>query len=75
MDILLYLALTTIFYRIGETDYNKGAPLALLRLVLFLVDAAFVPILGSIVANVLLFIALVIYNLLSKKPPGSQSGF
>ena len=75
MDILLYIALTTIFYRIGETDYNKGATLASLSFVLSLIGAAFVPILGSIAANVLLYIALVIYNLLSKKPPGSQSGF
>ena len=71
------IALAVIFYRIGDHEYHhKGWLLALLSLGASFGGAATgFSFIGVVAANVLLYLGLLVYNLLSKKPPGSQSGF
>ena len=74
MGIAILIGLAFIFYRVGESDYGKGWLLALASILASFVGSTFFGFLGTIVANVLLFIGLLVYNLFAKKPPGSQSG-
>jgi hypothetical protein len=60
-----------IFYRIGEMDYGRGWPLGMVSVVVSLLVRSFVPLpLVTVPASqVLLYIALLIYNLSRKTPP------
>lgn len=75
MGYAILFALAVIFYRIGDHEYRSGWPLAGLSLLLSFVGSYFVPFFGMIGANILLYIGLTIYNVFSKRPPGSSSGF
>jgi hypothetical protein len=60
-----------IFYRIGEMDYGRGGLVATLSVVVSLLAVRFVPLsLISVVASqVLLYLALLFFNLIRKTPP------
>ena len=67
----LIIGFAAVFYRIGENEYcNKGWLLALLS-VIFSVLVAQAGILGTLGANLLLFLICWIYNVASKRPPTS----
>ena len=78
LGIALIIALASIFYYIGNHEYyEKGWILAILSVILsfgisYLLPLGFIGVIGI---NILLYIAILIYNIVSKKPPGSQSGF
>ena len=70
-------ALAFVFYRIGETDYaNKGWLLAIISTA-FSFGGAATPLgfIGIFAANVALYLLCLAYNLISKRPPGSSSGW
>ncbi len=75
MGFLVLIALAVISYRIGEHQYRSGWPLAGASLGLSFIGNHFLPFFGMMGANLLLFIGITVYNLVSKKPPGSSSGF
>jgi uncharacterized membrane protein YfcA len=77
MGWALLLSLASVFYYIGNNDYyNKGWLLALASIACsFLGFATGLSLLGAFGANVLLYLILFFYNLLTRRPPGSQSGF
>lgn len=67
-----------IFYYIGENEHNgKGWLFAIISGVLSLCVGHFTPsgFIGIVGVNAVLYIALLLFNLFSKKPPRSQSGF
>jgi uncharacterized membrane protein YfcA len=75
MGYAILIALAVIFYRIGEHEYRSGWPLAGASLVLSFLGSYIFAFFGMIGANVLLYIGLTVYNIVSKRPPGSSSGF
>jgi hypothetical protein len=75
MGYLALIALAVIFYRIGEHEYRTGFPLAGASLLLSFGGSYVFGLFGMIGANILLFIGLTIYNVVSGRPPGSSSGF
>jgi hypothetical protein len=75
MAYVALIALAVIFYRIGEHEYRTGWPLAGASLLLSFGGSYFFGLFGMIGANILLFIGLTIYNMVSDHPPGSSSGF
>jgi hypothetical protein len=77
LGLTLVFAFASLFYYVGNNDYrNKGWLLAMLSVILsfvgFRTGFSFIGALGT---NLLLFLGLFIYNVFSKKPPGSQSGW
>lgn len=77
LGLILIVGFASLFYYLGNNDYhNKGWVLAILSVILsfagFRNGLSFI---GALGANLLLFLVLFIYNICSKKPPGSQSGF
>jgi len=75
MGYIILVALAVIFYRIGEHEYRSGWPLAGASILLSVLGSSFFAFLGMIAANALLFAGLTVYNIVSKRPPGSSSGF
>ena len=73
----LVAALAYVFYYIGENDYgNKGCLLALLSVACSIGgEATGLGVIGSCAANALLYLVCLAYNLFSKRPPGSSSGW
>jgi hypothetical protein len=71
-------ALASIFYYIGNHEYyDKGWLLAVISVLLsfgvsYLLPVGFIGIIG---VNVLFYLGIMIYNIISKRPPGSRSGF
>ena len=68
----------SIFYYIGNQDYNeKGWLLAIISILLSLGAGHFFQfaLFGIIGVNVLFYLGLLIYNIVSQRPPGSRSGF
>jgi hypothetical protein len=60
-----------IFYRIGEMDYGRGGLVATLSVVLSFLAIYFwrLPLINVGVSQVLLYVALLIFNLIKKTPP------
>lgn len=78
MGYALIVVLASIFYYIGNHEYyEKGWLLATISVLLSFGASFFLPFgfFGMIGANIVLYLAILIYNLLSKRPPGSRSGF
>jgi hypothetical protein len=77
MVYLITIGLAIVFYYIGNSDYyNKGWLLAILSFICSSLGLATgLSLVGAVGANVILYLILLIYNLISKKPPGSSSGF
>lgn len=77
LGLLLIFGFASLFYYLGNNDYyNKGWLLAILSVILSFVGfRSGFSFIGALGTNLLLFLALLIYNLCSKKPPGSQSGW
>jgi len=77
LGYLLIAGFASIFYYVGNNEYyNKGWLLAIISGVLSFVGIASpLGFFGALGTNLLLYIALFIYNFFSKKPPGSESGF
>ena len=73
--IAIFIGLAVVFYRIGESDYSRGWLLAILSLVASYAGSAVFGWLGMLAGNALLFLGLLAFNLMTKKPPGSGSGF
>lgn len=79
--MLGYIAIAvvaSVFYYIGDHEYRqKGWLLALISVILSFIALFFIPLgfIGIFVINVLFFVGLMIFNVASNKPPGSQSGF
>ena len=76
LAIIVILCFASLFYYIGNNDYiNKGWILAIVSVIFsyagFSTGFSFIGALGT---NLLLFLVLFIYNICSKKPPGSQTG-
>jgi hypothetical protein len=72
--MLLYLIIggsALIFYRIGEMDYGRGGLVATLSVIVSLLAVFFwrMPLINVGVSQVLLYIALLIFNLIRKTPP------
>ena len=74
MAYVLLIALAVIFFRIGEHEYRGGWPLAGASLLASFIGSLFFPFYGIVGANIILFLGIIIYNLVSKRPPGSSSG-
>ncbi len=70
-------AITYVFYKIGENDYANKSWLLAFHSVVFSLGAAATGLgfIGICAANVVLCLICLAYNLLTKKPPGSSSGF
>ncbi len=71
-------ALASVFYYIGNHEYyEKGWLLAILSIVFSFVAAWVIPLgyISILIGNVALYLGVLIYNLVSKKPPGGRSGF
>ena len=64
-----------VFYRIGEHEYRTGWPLAVASISVSFAGSYFSPVFGIIGANILLYLGLTVYNIVTKRPPGSSSGF
>jgi hypothetical protein len=75
MAYVALIALAVTFYRVGEHEYRTGWPLAGASLLLSFGGSYFFGLFGMIGANILLYIGLTIYNIVSDRPPGSSSGF
>ena len=78
LGIALIAALASIFYYIGDHEYyEKGWLLAVISFVLSIGTSYFLPLgfIGVIGINILFYIGIMVYNIISKKPPGSRSGF
>jgi hypothetical protein len=75
MGYLILAALAVVFYRIGEHEYRTGWPLAVASVLVSFAGSYAFPLVGIIAANVLLYVGLTIYNIVTKRPPGSSSGF
>lgn len=78
MAYAVIAALASIFYYIGNHEYyDKGWVLAIASIVLSLLACLFLPFgfFGAIGINLLLYVGLIVYNIISKRPPGSRSGF
>jgi hypothetical protein len=72
----LIAALACVFYYVGENDYGNGWLLALVSIIFSIAGSATrLGFFGICGANLLLYLLCLGYNLLSKKPPGSSSGF
>ena len=75
LTVLLIASLAALFRYIGDTDYyNKGWLLAIISVVASLLGSIF-GLLGAFGANLLLYLILLIYNVVRRKPPGSESGW
>jgi hypothetical protein len=78
LGIALIGAIASIFYYIGNHEYyEKGWLLALISIIISLGISYFTPLgfIGVIGINIVFYLAILIYNIVSKKPPGSRSGF
>lgn len=77
LGLILIFAFASLFYYLGNNDYhNKGWLLAILSVILSFVGfRSGFSFIGALGTNLLLFLGLFIYNICSKKPPGSQSGW
>ena len=73
-QMLLYVMIgcsAFIFYRIGEMDYGRGGLVATLSVIVSLLAVFFwrLPLINVGVSQVLLYIALLIFNVIKKTPP------
>ena len=75
MGYLILAALAVVFYRIGEHEYRTGWPLAIASVLVSFAGSYFFSFFGIIGANILLYGGLTVYNIVTKRPPGSSSGF
>ena len=77
LGYVLIGAIAFIFYKIGENDYaSKGWLLALCSILFSVAGLATgLGFVGICVANLVLYLICLAYNLFSKRPPGSSSGF
>jgi hypothetical protein len=76
MNFFILGSLASLFYYIGNEEYcNKGWLLALASLLLSLGAWYFLPFssLGMMSANLFLYLALVLYNVVSNYLPKSRS--
>jgi hypothetical protein len=73
----LIAALAYVFYYVGENDYaGKGWVLALVSVVFSIAGSASgLGFIGICAANAFLYLLCLGYNLFSKRPPGSGSGW
>ena len=71
LSILIVGCCALIFYRIGEMDYGRGALLATISLVASVLSGYVLPLpfVSIIASQVLLYLALLVYNLSRKTPP------
>ena len=70
--------IASVFYYIGNHEYyEKGWLLATISVIISFGVDYFLPFayFGIIGANILFYFSLLIFNLISKRPPGSRSGF
>ncbi len=75
---LLVGALASIFYYIGNNEYyRKVWLLAILSVLMSLGTTIVLPLalLSPVIGNVVLYVIILIYNMLSNRPPRSGSGF
>jgi len=75
---MLIGAIASTFYYIGNHEYyDKGWLLAIISILLSFGTAYFFPLklIGIIGINVVFYLGIMVYNILSKRPPGSRSGF
>ena len=75
MGYLILAALAVAFYRIGEHEYRTGWRLEVASVLVSFAGSYFSPVFGIIGANILLYVGLTVYNIVTKRPPGSSSGF
>jgi hypothetical protein len=71
-------ALASVFYYIGNHEYyDKGWLLAIISILLSFGAAYLLPLglIGIIGINVVFYLGIMVYNIVSKRPPGSRSGF
>jgi len=75
---IVIFVVASIFYYIGNHEYyEKGWLLGLISVGLsfgisYLLPLGFIGIIGI---NIVFYISILIYNIVSKRPPGSRSGF
>ena len=80
-SLVILICCAIIFYRIGESDYGRGGLVCILSIVIGLVSPYLIPhyliplpLWSIIIGQVLLFVALLVYNLMRKQPPSSGGG-
>jgi len=81
LSLIILICCAVIFYRIGESDYGRGGLVCILSIVVGLVSPYLIPhyliplpFVSLIIGQVLLFVALLVYNLIRKEPPSSSGG-
>jgi uncharacterized membrane protein YjjP (DUF1212 family) len=75
LSLIILICCAIIFYRIGESDYGRGGLVCILGIVVGFVSYYLIPhylrarpFVYLIIGQVLLFVALVVYNLIRKRP-------
>lgn len=81
MSLVILICCAIIFYRLGESDYGRGGLVCIVSIVVGLVSYYLVPhyliplpLWSMIIGQILLFVALFVYNLIRKEPPSSSGG-
>jgi FtsH-binding integral membrane protein len=81
LSLIILICCAIIFYRIGESDYGRGGLVCILSIVVGFVSPYLIshyliplPVVSLIIGQVLLFVALLVYNLTRKEPPSSSGG-
>ena len=76
LELIAIIICAGLFYRIGLQDYGSGwGPCILSILSSLFVGSLFpLPLVSVLVSQGLLYIALLIYNMRRKLPPGSHRG-
>jgi ABC-type iron transport system FetAB permease component len=81
LSLIILICFAIIFYRIGESDYGRGGLVCILSIVVGLLSCCLIPhyliplpFVSMIIGQVLLFVALLVYNLIRKRPPSSDGG-
>jgi hypothetical protein len=76
ISLVILICCAIIFYRIGESDYDRGGLVCILSIVISLASPYMIPryiiplpFVSIIIGQVVLFVALFVYNLIRKRPP------
>jgi len=75
-SLAILICSAIVFYRIGETDYGRGGLLCIISILVSFASNYLVPLpfISIVIGQVFLFMALLVYNFMKKKPPSSHGG-
>jgi hypothetical protein len=75
-SLAILICCAIIFYRIGENDYGRGGLVCIVSIVVSFASQYLIPLpfVSIVIGQVLLFVALLVYDLTRKRPPSSHGG-